>query len=453
MGEPTAPFHASFNKGELSAFVSRFATTSPRRSNLNRDLGPVEIVSQWILASPESFTVASASANTDGWRFEFAAGKIHASGHDVATIRTQFDMSEATDIPGTQRLVSLDAYRGAIMISLISHGFGFSAFQGHPYLGFLAEQTEHVPWDGCVYWDLIQPAFMFMVGVAMPFAYAKRVALNESRGTMLRHVLRRCFNLVLIAAVFTSIHAGYPTFTLVNVLPQIAFGYLMTFFVLQKSFATQGITALLILFVYTIIWMWYPGNGEGGPWAMGNENMGGDFEKWVMGDYNAGFWVSLNAIPSTATIIAGAMCGKLLASDRTSSNIMTTLLIAAVVLIIAGWTLGHWIPMVKRIMTASFTVYSTGWAILFLLFFYWIIDVIGCQRWAFFLVVVGTNSIAAYVVFQLFRGWIDRSLLVFTDPIVTRLGAYGDVFQAMMVLLAQWYILYFCYKKRVFFKA
>ena len=61
----------------------------------------------------------------------------------------------------TKRLVSLDAYRGLIMISLISGGFGLAAFAGHPFLGFLATQTNHVKWEGLVYWDLIEPAKVF----------------------------------------------------------------------------------------------------------------------------------------------------------------------------------------------------------------------------------------------------------------------------------------------------
>ncbi|MCA9216368.1 MAG: DUF5009 domain-containing protein, partial [Planctomycetales bacterium] len=296
-------------------------------------------------------------------------------------------MSDIADNKASRRLVSLDAYRGAIMISLISHGFGFSAFEGHPYLHFLAHQTEHVPWEGCVYWDLIQPSFMFMVGVAMPFAYAKRISLGESHGKIVLHALRRSFNLFLIAAIFSSIHAEHPTYTLVNVLPQIAFGYLMTHFVLHKGFLTQGITATVILIVYTIAWILYPGNGDGGPWAMGHANMGGDFELWAMGKQSSGYWVSLNAIPSTSTIIAGAMCGRLLAGDKTPGEIIKTLAIAAGCLIAAGYMLGFPIPIVKRILTASFAVYSTGWAILFLLCFYWIVDVLGWKRWTFFLVV------------------------------------------------------------------
>jgi predicted acyltransferase len=361
-------------------------------------------------------------------------------------------MNESTVGIKTERLTSLDAFRGAIMISLISHGFGFSAFEGHPYLGFLAHQTEHVPWEGFAYWDLIQPAFMFMVGVAMPFAFAKRISLGDSMGKIYVHAFRRAFNLVLVAAIFTSINRGTPTYTLVNVLPQIAFGYLATLLVLHKSFTVQGVTAVVVLILYTIVWMLYPGNGDGGPWAMGHANMGGDFEKWATGSHSSGYWVSLNAIPSTSQIIAGAMCGKLLASDRSQKEVLKILGISAIALMVAGFALGFYIPIVKRILTASFALYSTGWAIFLLLAFYWIIDVKGHKRWTFFLIVIGMNSIAAYVLSQLLRGWINKSILVFTSSPVEFLGAYGEVLQALLVLAAMWYLFYFFYKKKVFFK-
>lgn len=361
-------------------------------------------------------------------------------------------MTEASSVKATQRLLSLDAFRGAIMISLISHGFGFSAFEGHPFLGFLARHTEHVPWNGCVYWDLIQPAFMFMVGVAMPLAYARRVSLGETHGWIFVHALRRCINLVLITAIFCSIQEGRPTYNLVNVLPQIAFGYMATFFVLHKSYWTQGVTAVVILIVYTAIWVLYPGNGAGGPWAMGNENMGSDFEFWLMGHYNDGYWVTLNAIPSTSTILAGAMCGRWIASDRSQKEIMSKLAMAAIVLIAAGLLVSLWIPIIKRILSASFALYSTGWAILLLLLFYWVVEVLNIRKWTFLFVVVGANSIAAYIIFQLFRGWIDSSILVFTKPLIDAMVAYGNVLQALLVLGAQWYVLYFFYKHKIFFK-
>ena len=81
--------------------------------------------------------------------------------------------------PASERLQSLDAYRGLIMLTLLA-GAVFHSLKGHPTWNWLYVQNEHVDWAGCVYWDLIQPSFMFMVGVAMPFAFARRAALTAS---------------------------------------------------------------------------------------------------------------------------------------------------------------------------------------------------------------------------------------------------------------------------------
>ncbi len=197
-------------------------------------------------------------------------------------------MNETLSSKATKRLVSLDAYRGAVMISLVSHGFGFSAFEGHSVFGFLARHTNHVVWVGCVYWDLIQPAFMFIVGVAMPFAYTRRRSLGEAPGRIFAHVIKRAIYLVLIAALFTSIHSGRPSLTFINVLPQIAIGYFLAFFVLNRSYKTQGLTAALILILYTLAWVFYPGNGEGGPWGTRT-------------------WVPISTNGSWATTTAGTM--------------------------------------------------------------------------------------------------------------------------------------------------
>ncbi|MGW8180500.1 MAG: DUF5009 domain-containing protein, partial [bacterium] len=120
------------------------------------------------------------------------------------------DQNPVTEAPPkdkkTKRLVSLDAYRGLIMISLISGGFGLSAFAGHPWLNFLAEQSRHVKWEGLVYWDLIQPAFIFMVGVAMPFSYAKRRFLGDSHSKILAHVVQRSILLIVISNILGNLH-------------------------------------------------------------------------------------------------------------------------------------------------------------------------------------------------------------------------------------------------------
>src|SRR5438034_9045938 len=83
--------------------------------------------------------------------------------------------------PDQQRLLSLDVYRGLIMVSLICYGFGLRTFDKDPKWGFLARQVDHSQWTGVVFWDIIQPAFLFMVGVAMPFAFARRKAMGATK--------------------------------------------------------------------------------------------------------------------------------------------------------------------------------------------------------------------------------------------------------------------------------
>jgi len=369
---------------------------------------------------------------------------------------------EQSPIRATDRLLSLDAYRGAIMIALISHGFGLHTLAGQPLWGFLAEQTEHVPWDGCVFWDLIQPAFMFMVGVAMPFAFRKRESMGQSSGRMFAHVLKRALFLCLLAIGFSTVHAGHITIGFVNVLPQIAFGYVVTFFVLGRSYFTQGMTAVLILVGYTLAWVVYPGNGSAGlwanpyaepPWGPMFANLGSDFDHWLLGRWYPGYWLGLNAIPSTATIIAGAMCGRLIASGLRPRRTIGILAISGLTLIGAGRVVSYLgIPIIKRVLTASFALYSTGWAILFLMLFYWVVEVLGFRRWTFVFVVVGMNSIAAYIMFQLFRGWIDKAIMAFLQVPITAMGTVGPVVQACLVLAAQWCVLYFFYRHKIFFK-
>src|SRR3954469_11441740 len=100
-------------------------------------------------------------------------------------------LTEAPTRTGTttapRRYLALDAYRGFIMLLLASEGFGFSMLKGDPTWGRVAGWFDHVPWEGLVFWDLIQPAFMFMVGVAMPFALAARTARGATERDNFRH--------------------------------------------------------------------------------------------------------------------------------------------------------------------------------------------------------------------------------------------------------------------------
>src|SRR5947209_6820788 len=106
----------------------------------------------------------------------------------------QSGVSEPT-VP-SKRLLSLDAYRGFTMLAMISAGLGLQSLRGHPSLGWLAHQVEHRTWEGCSFWDLIQPSFLFIVGVAMPFAFAIRETQGQSWGRQFGHALKRSLLLI-----------------------------------------------------------------------------------------------------------------------------------------------------------------------------------------------------------------------------------------------------------------
>ena len=355
--------------------------------------------------------------------------------------------------PAAERLQSLDAYRGLIMLTLLA-GSIFHSLKGHPIWNWLYVQNEHVAWEGCVYWDLIQPSFMFMVGVAMPFALARRAALGDSWGRQFRHVLIRAFNLTLIGVLLDNFGAEKWSIGFIRVLQQIAIGYVFAFFVVGKSFRTQGLVAAAILVGYNLLWMFNPWNGPGGPWATGNENIGSAFDLWMLGRNYFGYYVGMNAIPATATLIFGAMAGQLIMNRLPQRKTMLILLVAGVSAMAIGLVVSPWLPLIKRIWTPSFAVYAGGLTTLMLLFFYWSIEVMGWKKWAFPLVVVGTNSIAAYVLGNAFGGWFRSASNAWIGWLKEPLGEAGfPVFQKFLFMCAAWSVLYWLYRRRIFFKA
>lgn len=354
--------------------------------------------------------------------------------------------------PASDRLVSLDAYRGLIMLTLLAGGV-FHSLKDHPTWHWLYVQNEHVAWEGCVYWDLIQPSFMFMVGVAMPFALAKRAVLGESWGRRFLHVLIRAFNLVLVGVLLDNFGAQTWSIGFMRVLQQIAFGYVVAFFVIGRSFRTQALTAGAILIGYTVLWAFNPWNGPGGPWARSYENIGGAFDRWLLGRNYTGYYVGMNAIPSSATIIFGVMAGQFILSRRPPRQTMLTLLAAGLGGIALGLAVSPWVPLIKRIWTPSFAVYAAGWTTLMLLAFYAVIEVAGWKAWSWPLVVVGMNSIAAYVLGNAFGGWFRSLSGAWIAGLKEPLGpAWFPVFQHVLFACAAWAVLYWLYRRRIFFK-
>ncbi len=403
------------------------------------------------------------------------------------------------------RLVSLDAYRGAIMLFMASGGLALPAvakqFPDNEVWRFLGFNTDHVPWVGGSLWDLIQPSFMFMVGVAMPYSLASRRAKGDSEGRIALHAVYRAVVLVLLAIFLTSNWSAQTEFVFTNVLAQIGLGYAFLYLLAGRGARVQLVALAVILIGYWLLFLlwplppadfdyhsvgwkdnWQPLTGWFAHWDK-NTNAASAFDVWFLNlfprakpfVFNEGGYQTLNFVPSLGTMILGLMAGEMLRSPRGQWRKLGWLLLAGALCLGLGYLAGEWLcPIVKRIWTPSWTLFSAGWTFAMLAGFYLVIDIWGWRRWAFPLVVVGMNSIAMYCMAQLMKGWIAKSLVthlgvlalpalqyvicpllalmdVSADPVWLN-NTFGPITQAAAVLLVLWLICLWMYRRGVFLR-
>ena len=354
--------------------------------------------------------------------------------------------------PG-RRLLSLDAFRGFIMMMLISSGFGFVALANHPRYAWIARQFDHVPWKGMVFWDLIQPSFMFMVGLAMPFSFGRRRTQGETFKQQLRHVLWRCVLLLFISQILMSIaDEGYPRYVphvqLDNVLAQMAFTYFFCFLIMQLEFRWQVLAVVLLLAVHWGLFLAFP--GADGPFSM-TDNIGRRIDRVILGVNPADYYVNINVMSSTFTNLLGLWCGQLLLKRRGHAYNVMAIGGGAVLCFILGFALLPVNPMIKRIWTESFTLVSGGCVLLILLFFYWLVEILGFRRAVLPLVVLGMNSIFIYCVHIVATEWINDVVGTFTRGF-SFLGTLAPVAQSFCIFLVMWYLCYWLYQHKIFIK-
>jgi heparan-alpha-glucosaminide N-acetyltransferase len=362
---------------------------------------------------------------------------------------------ETPDKNAGGRLVSLDAYRGLIMLLLVSHAFGIieartAILQSYPQLGWLTAQVDHSDWTGVTLWDLIQPAFTFMVGIAMPFAFARRISKGATFSQLFRHVAWRSFLLIVLSNVLSNFDSNrsHPQLQFINVLCQIAFGYMLCFLITRLRFSYQVISTFVMLAGYWALFVLVPGP-QGAFSKVGN--IGAVIDLKILGYNYSGYYTTINFIGNAATILFGYWAGMLLRSPRSHSSKLRILAVAAVAGFVLGLALEPFNPMVKRLWTVSFTFFSAGWVILMLMAFYWLIEMKQIKRWAFPMVVVGMNSIFIYSFSQVLRGWLNNGLKVFTGDF-SFIGGFGAIPQNILVLCVIWYLCFWLYRRKIFLK-
>lgn len=358
-----------------------------------------------------------------------------------------------------ERVASIDFFRGLTMFLLIGESTGFysqllSVDSG--FTQFLGTQLHHHEWHGLHFWDLIQPFFMFIVGVSIPFAVANRRKKGDSDRTILTHAVRRSLLLLFLGWAIYCIGPGKIGFRFQNVLAQLAVTYLIAFLLKDKKFSFQLGFTLTVLLLTDLAYRYFPVEGFNQPWVA-YQNLGAWANNKIEGVDKASIWASINAIPTIAHTVWGVLCGQLLMSSQPAKHKIRNLLLAGFSALIAGYSLDllNITPIIKKIATSSFVFTSGGWAILALCFSYWLIDVKKLfSNGSKMFMVVGMNCIFIYLFFEL--GGADLVEKIFT-PFTKAFFSFGGEITvsfatSLSVWASLWYICYWLYQKKMFIK-
>jgi heparan-alpha-glucosaminide N-acetyltransferase len=386
-----------------------------------------------------------------------------------------------------QRLVSLDAYRGFVMFLMMAEVLRLAqvaaAVPGSVFWSFVAFHQTHAPWAGCSLHDLIQPSFSFMVGVAVPYSMASRLARGQSKGFMTLHAFWRAFILVILGIFLRSMGHAVTRFTFEDTLTQIGLGYGVLFLLGFRKTRDAWVALALILVGYWAAFALYPlpgpdfdwkAAGASADWAYNyhgfaahwnkNTNLAWAFDRWFLNlfppdgwfRFNGGGYATLSFIPTLGTMILGLVAGRVMRSDRTPRQRIVWLVAAGVIGIAAGWLLDVTgvCPSVKRIWTPGWTLFSGGWCFLLLAAFYAVIDLAGWRKPAFWLVVIGMNSIAAYMIAHLLESPLEGTLRTHLGARV--FTAFGEPYEpfvtGLCVLAGYWLILLWMYRRKIFLR-
>jgi predicted acyltransferase len=373
--------------------------------------------------------------------------------------------------PGEGRISAIDALRGFDMfwivggkqfvlaaITFVVSLLPASVGDTEKFLAAVNHQAEHVEWEGFTAWDLIMPLFLFVVGAAMPFSFARRLDAGESKSQLYWKILRRFVILFILGMAVQGHLLDFKLDTLhvfANTLQAIAVGYAIAgLLLLNTGIIAQVAFAVAMLVGYWLLLMYVPFGGHPAGTLEPNANLALAVDEFVLGRFRDGTtytWV-LSGMTFIATVLLGVFSGHVLRSNLSSWLKVVILTGLGLICLGAGWAWAEWLsfPIIKHIWTSSMTLWSAGWCYLLLALFYLLIDVIGLRRWAFLFIVIGMNAITIYVAYWFvpFKG-IAETLV---GGLARHLGSAGPLAISFTTILLVWLVLYHLYRQRIFLR-
>ena len=378
--------------------------------------------------------------------------------------------------PISQRNHAIDTYRGFVMLLMMGEVLELArvakSYPQNILWQIAAFNQSHVEWAGMSLHDMIQPSFSFLVGVALPYSIASRMRSGQTFSRMLFHTVVRSFVLIALGIFLRSTHATQTYFTFEDTLSQIGLGFTFLFLIYFAPPRWQWIILGCLLFAYWLAWALFP-IAPAGDWVHNfsgfaahwnkSSNFGLWVDRWFLNLFprehpfviNGGGYLTTSFIPTLGTMILGLIAGRWVKGSAPAIPFRNMLLTGVVCILIA--TALHYsgiCPIVKKVWTPAWTLFSGGFCFLFLAAFSWIVDVKGNARAAFPLIVIGRNSITAYVLADMCRGFFEQSLYIHLGHAPFQM--FGAALEPLMVgitlLALYWLVLFWMYRRNIFLR-
>ena len=362
----------------------------------------------------------------------------------------------------TNRLVSLDVFRGITIAGMVlvnnpgtwEHVYG---------------PLQHAAWHGWTPTDLVFPFFLFIVGVAIPLAFAKRVESGGSKRDIYIKIIKRTLIIFAIGLFLNGFpYFGLAEYRIPGVLQRIAVCYFFASIIfLNTKVRTQIAITIGLLLGYWLMLKYIPAPGYAASDLTKEGSLPSYIDRVVFGKH---VWSQarvydpeglLSTVPAIATAMIGVFTGQWLRTEKPRIDKAAGMFVAGAVCVAVGWAWNSFFPINKALWTSSYVLFTGGLALQFLALCYWLIDIKGYRRWAKPFEVFGMNAIALYVgaglMASLFGeikvggttlgGWIYENLFAsWASPINASLAfaiAFVVVWEALMWIL---------YRRKIFLK-
>ena len=359
-----------------------------------------------------------------------------------------------------QRLLSLDALRGFDMFWLVGAAGicrGLANLADWPWL---AAQMRHPEWHGFTFFDLIFPLFLFIAGISFPYSLESSLRKGCAQKAFYARIVKRALLLVFLG----MIHSGLLKLDFANqrypsVLGLIGMSWMFAAFIFMNTRWRGRILWCAGILVFSwLALVFFTAPDYPGAHSFSREgNIGGYIERMILpgklygGIYDGGL---VCIIPATATALLGMMTGAFVKSRReglTPPRKAAGMAAAGVALVALGLAWDLVLPINKKLWDSSYVCFTGGLSLLLFALFYWVIDIRGHRRWAFFFTVIGLNSITIYMAVQIIDFKFTANY-IFGGIISLFPGNWTMLLAAIGTITVRWLFLYFLYKQKIFLK-